>query len=99
MGCVKNILIAHDQLINAFCGGWPDETISSRSWRWDIFDGRRWCGLDPTNDCMIDSGYICLTTGRDYNDCILDKGFFRTPGDAPCTVSQKQDVTVTVRDM
>lgn len=65
----------------------------------EVFDGRRWCGLDPTNDCMIDSGYICLTTGRDYNDCILDKGFFRTPGYAPCTVSQKQNVTVTVRDV
>ena len=38
----KAVLIALDQLLNAIFGGWPDETISSRSWRWDIFDGRRW---------------------------------------------------------
>ena len=65
----------------------------------EIFDGKRWCGLDPTNNCMIDSGYICLTRGRDYNDCILDKGFFRTPGYTPHTVSQKQTVNVTVHDV
>ncbi len=64
----------------------------------EIFDGRRWFGLDPTNDCVIDDGYICLTTGRDYNDCILDKGFFRTPGYSACTVTQKQEVCVTVQD-
>lgn len=64
----------------------------------EVFDGRRWCGLDPTNDCMVDDGYICLTTGRDYNDCILDKGFFRTPGYRPCAVTQSQTVSVTVYD-
>ncbi len=29
----KQVLIALDQLINALCGGWADETISSRAWR------------------------------------------------------------------
>lgn len=65
----------------------------------EIFDGKRWCGLDPTNNCMINSGYVCLTRGRDYNDCILDKGFFRIPGYEPHTVSQNQTVNVTVRDL
>ncbi len=64
----------------------------------ETFDGKRWCGFDPTNNCLIDDGYICLTTGRDYNDCILDKGFFRTPGFASCTVTQTQYVSVTVYD-
>lgn len=64
----------------------------------EIFDGRRWCGLDPTHDCLTGDSYICLTTGRDYNDCILDKGFFRTPGSHPCTVTQSQTVNVTVYD-
>lgn len=30
---IRQILIALDQLINAFHGGWADETISSRAWR------------------------------------------------------------------
>lgn len=29
----KQILIAIDQLVNAICGGWADETISSVAWR------------------------------------------------------------------
>jgi len=29
----KAVLIALDQLINAVCGGWPDETLSSRAHR------------------------------------------------------------------
>ncbi len=64
----------------------------------EIFDGRRWIGLDPTHDCLIDDGYICLTTGRDYNDCILDRGFFRTPKYHPYTVTQSQTVSVKVYD-
>ena len=38
----KAVLIAIDQLINALMGGWPDETISSRAWRWDQANVRRW---------------------------------------------------------
>lgn len=29
----RQILIAVDQLANAVCGGWADETLSSRAWR------------------------------------------------------------------
>ena len=36
----KAILIAVDQLINTLAGGWPDETFSSRCWRWSK-DGKR----------------------------------------------------------
>ena len=36
------ILIALDQLLNAICGGWPDETLSSRAWRWADTGRRYW---------------------------------------------------------
>lgn len=36
----KAVLIALDQLINTLLGGWPDETFSSRCWRWSK-DGKR----------------------------------------------------------
>lgn len=39
---VKNILIAVDQLLNALLCGWPDETLSSRCWRWDRDGVRHW---------------------------------------------------------
>ena len=38
----KALLIALDQLVNALCGGWPDETISSRAWRWELRGIRCW---------------------------------------------------------
>ena len=39
---VKAILIAVDQLLNTLLGGWPDETLSSRCYRW-ARDGVRAC--------------------------------------------------------
>ena len=38
----KAVLIALDQLFNAACGGWPDETLSSRAWRWSASGKRDW---------------------------------------------------------
>ena len=38
----KRILIALDQLVNAVFNGWPDETISSRAWRWERNGKRAW---------------------------------------------------------
>lgn len=42
MGYGRAVLIALDQLINALAGGWPDETISSRAWRWELAGVRSW---------------------------------------------------------
>lgn len=42
MSRAKRILIALDQLVNACCNGWPDETISSRAWRWEQKGKRSW---------------------------------------------------------
>ena len=42
MGYGRSVLIALDQLVNALCGGWPDETISSRAWRWELAGVRSW---------------------------------------------------------
>lgn len=35
MTYAKKILIAADQLLNALLAGWPDETLSSRAFRWE----------------------------------------------------------------
>ncbi len=42
MGYGKSVLIALEQLVNALFGGWPDETISSRAWRWELAGVRSW---------------------------------------------------------
>ena len=38
----KAVLIALDQLVNALAGGWPDETLSSRCYRWDVAGVAHW---------------------------------------------------------
>ena len=38
----KRTLIAVDQLLNTLLGGWPDETLSSRCWRWSRDGVRDW---------------------------------------------------------
>lgn len=38
----KNLLIAVDQLINSVIGGYCDETLSSRAWRWEKDGVRSW---------------------------------------------------------
>ena len=42
MTYVKAVLIAVDQLVNAILAGFPDETLSSRAWRWEHDGVRVW---------------------------------------------------------
>ena len=41
-GYAYKLLVAVDQLVNALLGGWPDETLSSRCWRWHKDGVRSW---------------------------------------------------------
>lgn len=52
-----------------------------------------WYGLDPTNDLYIDANYIKVSCGRDYADCIIDKGSFL--GNA----TQDQKICVKVEEV
>ena len=42
MTYARRVLIGVDQLVNALLGGWPDETMSSRAWRWEWDGVRSW---------------------------------------------------------
>lgn len=42
MTYARRVLIGADQLVNTFLGGWPDETLSSRAWRWERDGVRSW---------------------------------------------------------
>lgn len=42
MTYARAVLIAIDQLMNAVLAGWPDETMSSRAWRWEQDGIRSW---------------------------------------------------------
>ncbi len=42
MAGIKQVAIAFDQLVNTMFGGWADETLSSRAWRWHRNKKRSW---------------------------------------------------------
>ncbi len=35
-----------------------------------------WYGFDPTNNLLVNDDYIKFSHGRDYEDCLVNKGFF-----------------------
>ena len=59
----------------------------------EIYTGEGWYGLDPTNNLHVDDYYIKFAHGRDYSDCILDKGLFRG------IANQKQEIYVNVEEI
>lgn len=63
LGHGKAVLIALDQLLNALAGGWPDETISSRAWRWHLAGARHW----PRR--FLDGLALVLSLGADRDHC------------------------------
>lgn len=58
MGYGKNLLIAVDQLANTVLGGWPDETLSSRAFRWAV-EGVTWPmrGIDAVAGLLGDKNH------------------------------------------
>ncbi len=59
----------------------------------EIYTGTGWYGLDPTNNLHIDDYYIKIAHGRDYADCIVDRGIFLG------STSQHQEITVSVEEV
>ena len=58
----------------------------------EVHDGKRWRGLDPTNDRVVDDGYITFCHGRDFRDIPIERGVFK--GNA----CQEQSVIIRVTD-
>lgn len=49
-----------------------------------------WVGLDPTNSLIVDDMHIKFSCGKDYNDCLINQGFFIGGG------NQEQKISVIV---
>ncbi|MDO4345344.1 MAG: transglutaminase family protein [Eubacteriales bacterium] len=59
----------------------------------EIYEDGMWKGFDPTHNRFVDDVYIKLSHGRDYTDCILDRGIFY--GQA----NQEQEIYVNVEEI
>ncbi|MFI3321814.1 MAG: transglutaminase family protein [Rikenellaceae bacterium] len=47
----------------------------SHAWA-EVYSDGYWWGVDPTNDRLIEFGYIKIAHGRDASDCHLNRGVF-----------------------
>lgn len=56
----------------------------------ELYISGHWVGFDPTNNRMVDDTYIKISHGRDYQDCIVNRGVFHGTG------TQTQHVKVVV---
>lgn len=64
---------------------------ASHAWV-EVHDGVRWRGFDPTNNCPADDRYLLFATGRDFEDCPIERGVFRG------SAEQVQIVSASVGD-
>lgn len=65
---------------------------ASHAWV-EIFHEKHWIALDPTNLLIVDDDHIKISSGRDYNDCVMNQGVMK--GNA----RQEQEVEVLVEEI
>lgn len=66
----------------------------SHAWVGVFVDGK-WQGFDPTNNRLVDDDYVILSTGRDYQDCLVNKGIFYCAE----PVTQRSDIVVSMKEI
>ncbi len=65
---------------------------SSHAWV-EVWDHKKWIGVDPTNRKMVDDEYIKISNGRDTGDCLVNQGIFTG------NVAQTQEISVHVEEV
>lgn len=58
----------------------------------DICSEGRWIALDPTNNLVVDTQHIKISSGRDYQDCMINQGVFTG------FAAQDQHIQVSVKE-
>lgn len=52
----------------------------------EVFSDGYWYGLDPTNNIVVSDNHLKISHGRDYHDCIVNKGILNGGGKQTQTI-------------
>lgn len=56
----------------------------------EILSNGFWYGMDSTNNLLVNENYIKISHGRDYRDCVINKGIFNG------AFSQSMDIKLSI---
>lgn len=56
-----------------YANGLPLGEGASHAWC-EVYADGMWQGIDPTHNRLVGEGYVRFCTGRDFNDCALERG-------------------------
>ncbi len=66
-------LLRLDKIPSRYIAGLAVCDGETHSWI-EVWDGEKWIGLDPANNCPVNEDYLVLSQGRDFGDCSIDRG-------------------------
>jgi transglutaminase-like putative cysteine protease len=59
----------------------PNKESQSHAWVEVWTPEQGWCGIDPTNDCVVNEHFVKVAVGRDFTDVPPNKGVYRGIGE------------------
>jgi transglutaminase-like putative cysteine protease len=59
----------------------PNKESQSHAWVEAWTPDLGWCGIDPTNDCVVNDHFVKVAVGRDFTDVPPNKGVYRGIGE------------------
>lgn len=78
-------LLRLDGIRCRYVAGLAFECGETHAWV-EVYDGKRWVGIDPTHNRLIGDNYIKICHGRDYSDCPIERGIYIGSADSVQTV-------------
>lgn len=100
--CKKGVCQDYSHILISLCrnlgiparyvNGLMQGTGETHAWV-EVYDGTQWRAIDPTNNQIIEYGYIKIAHGRDAADCPVNRGMFTGK------TNQETDIRVIVEEI
>ncbi len=90
------VLLKLEKIPARYVSGFIEGIGETHSWV-EFYDGKKWLGIDPTHNLIIENGYIKIGHGFDSSNCIVNNGFFKSK-EKNEIIFQKLEIKVEVEN-